>query len=99
MNVLSPRSRPSAWDACRACGPDRLMLFLPMGDHVTADMRVRPADRLAPQPACPPDAQACLACGMIQVADQIPAGFFQHSLYTSPSACTMHTHVEAWRTC
>lgn len=67
--------RPSIMDECRACGSDRMFLFLPMGDHPPANMFVRPEDADQPQPAFPLNTQACLDCGMIQVADQIPTGF------------------------
>lgn len=77
---------------CRCCGSDNLMLFLPMGNHPPANMFVRPADRDLPQPAFPLNAQSCLDCGLIQVADQIPAGFFEDYLYVPSGAITMHTH-------
>lgn len=93
MNVISS-SRPSVMDECRACGSDRMSLFLPMGDHPPANMFVRPEDRDAPQPSFPLNTQACLNCGMIQVADQIPDGFFTHYLYVPSAARTMHTHFE-----
>lgn len=77
---------------CRCCGSDRLTLFLPMGAHPPANMFVRPEDRDRPQPAFPLNAQACLDCGLIQVADQIPAGFFEDYLYVPSGAVTMHGH-------
>ena len=86
--------RPDQLDRCRACASDNLMLFLPMGDHPPANMFVRPEDRDAPQPAFPLNTQACLDCGMIQVADQIPDGFFTHYLYVPSGARTMHGHFE-----
>lgn len=70
------------------------MLFLPMGDHPPANMFVRPEDRALPQPSFPLNTQACLECGMIQVADQIPEDFFAHYLYVPSSANTMHAHFE-----
>ncbi len=86
--------RPSIMDECRACGSDRMFLFLPMGDHPPANMFVRPEDADQPQPAFPLNTQACLDCGMIQVADQIPDGFFRHYLYIPSGAATMHGHFE-----
>lgn len=86
--------RPDQLDRCRACDSDNLLLFLPMGDHPPANMFVRPEDRDAPQPAFPLNTQACLDCGMIQVADQIPDGFFTHYLYVPSGARTMHGHFE-----
>lgn len=79
---------------CRACGSGRLHLFLPMGNHPPANMFVRPEDAGQPQPAFPLNAQACLDCGLIQVADQVPEGFFRHYLYIPSGAATMHGHFE-----
>ena len=62
--------RPNLLEACRACGSARLLLFLPMGNHPPANLFVRPEDAAEPQPAFPLNAQACLDCGLIQVADQ-----------------------------
>lgn len=86
--------RPDQLERCRACGSEKMMLFLPMGNHPPANMFVRPEDRDAPQPAFPLNTQACLDCGMIQVADQIPDGFYTHYLYVPSSARTMHDHFE-----
>lgn len=94
MNDMTPTPRPSIMESCRACGSDKMMLFLPMGDHPPANMFVRPQDRDLPQPAFPLNTQACLDCGMIQVADQIPDGFFSHYLYVPSGARTMHGHFE-----
>lgn len=86
--------RPSLLDTCRACNSRQLLLFLPMGDHPPANMFVRPEDAAQPQPAFPLNAQACLDCGLIQVADQVPEGFFDHYLYIPSGAVTMHGHFE-----
>lgn len=89
---MTPQS--TLLDACRACGSSELLLFLPMGDHPPANMFVRPEDADKPQPAFPLNAQACLECGLIQVADQLPEGFFRHYLYIPSGAVTMHGHFE-----
>lgn len=78
--------------ACRCCRSGDLFCFLPLGLHAPANMFVRPEDAATPQPAFPLDATVCLSCGLIQVADQIPAGFFEHYLYVPSGAATMHTH-------
>ena len=41
--------RPSTMTHCRACGSERMFLFLPMGDHPPANMFVRPEDADQPQ--------------------------------------------------
>lgn len=77
---------------CRACLAPDPYLFLPMGDHPPANMFVR-ADELAEeQPAFPLNTQVCFECGLIQVADQIPPGFFEHYLYVPSGAAAMHEH-------
>ncbi len=68
------------------------MLVLPMGDHPPANMFVRAEDRENPQPSFPLNTQACLDCGLIQVADQVPPDFFTDYLYVPSGAATMHTH-------
>lgn len=82
----------STLDACRTCLSSDLTLFLPMGNHPPANMFVRPEELAKDQPAYPLNTQACLNCGLIQVADQIPADFFRHYLYVPSGAATMHTH-------
>lgn len=78
--------------ACRCCQSQELFCLLPMGLHPPANMFVRPEDKDAPQPAFPLDAKVCLECGLLQVADQIPPGFFEHYLYVPSGATTMHSH-------
>ncbi|MDR6266700.1 MULTISPECIES: class I SAM-dependent methyltransferase [Rhodobacterales] len=82
----------STLETCRTCQSSDLTLFLPMGNHPPANMFVRPEERDKDQPAYPLNTQACLNCGLIQVADQIPADFFRHYLYVPSGAATMHTH-------
>jgi hypothetical protein len=77
---------------CRACLAARPYLFLPLGDHPPANMFVRPAELAETQPTFSLNTQACLHCGLIQVADQIPADFFRHYLYVPSGATTMHRH-------
>lgn len=77
---------------CRTCLAPNPYLFLPMGSHPPANMFVRPEQATQKQPAFQLNTQACLSCGLIQVADQIPADFFRHYLYVPSGAATMHTH-------
>jgi SAM-dependent methyltransferase len=79
---------------CRACLTPDPYLFLPLGDHAPAQMLIRPEDIDKEQPAFPLNTQVCLTCGLIEVADQIPAGFFKHYLYIPSGAATMHTHFD-----
>ena len=82
----------SEMEACRACLTPSPYLFLPMGQHPPANMFVRPTDVDRPQPAFSLDAHACLNCGLIQVADQIPADFYDYYFYMPSGAETMHRH-------
>ncbi|MGS4991841.1 class I SAM-dependent methyltransferase [Roseibium sp. RP-7] len=77
---------------CRTCGSEDLLLFLPMGAHPPANLFASAADRDQPQVAFPLNTQACLDCGLIQVADQVPADFFTNYLYVPSGAATMHSH-------
>ncbi|MHA4733364.1 class I SAM-dependent methyltransferase [Ensifer adhaerens] len=77
---------------CRACLAADPLTFLCMGDHPPANSFVRPEDVPANQPMYPLDSQACLTCGLIQVSDQVPDGFFEHYLYVPSSATSMHDH-------
>jgi SAM-dependent methyltransferase len=77
---------------CRACLTEHPYLFLPMGDHPPANSFVRPGDVGKHQPVYPLDTQVCLECGLIEVEDQVPEGFFEHYLYVPSGASLMHTH-------
>jgi len=77
---------------CRACLARDPHLFLPMGDHPPANSFLRVTDLGEDHPAYPLDTQACLECGLIQVDDQVPDGFFEHYLYVPSSAAQMHEH-------
>lgn len=77
---------------CRACLAPQPYLFLALGDHPPANMFVRPAEIDEVQPSFSLNTQACLHCGLIQIADQIPADFFRHYLYVPSGATTMHRH-------
>lgn len=77
---------------CRACLAPAPYMFLALGNHSPAQMLIRPEEMDTVQPAYPLDAQVCLECGLIQVADQIPANFFRHYLYVPSGAATMHGH-------
>lgn len=77
---------------CRACKAPDPYLFLPLGDHAPAQMLIRPEDLDKPQPAFPLNTQVCLECGLIEIADQVPADFFRHYLYVPSGATRMHDH-------
>jgi len=59
-------------------------------------MLIRAEDSEAEQPSFSLDAHVCLTCGLIQIADQIPADFFRHYLYVPSGAATMHDHFDGF---
>lgn len=77
---------------CRACRAPDPYLFLALGDHAPAQMLGRDAEQARTQARFPLNAQVCLACGLIQIADQIPPDFFRHYLYVPSGAATMQDH-------
>ena len=77
---------------CRACLAPNPHLFLPLGNHAPAQMLIKPEDLGKKQPAFPLNSQVCLTCGLIEVADQIPADFFRHYLYVPSGAATLQSH-------
>lgn len=78
--------------ACRACLAPDPYPFLPLGYHAPAQMLIRPEDLGREQPSFALNPQVCLDCGLIEVADQIPADFFRHYLYVPSGAATMQSH-------
>ncbi|MBA2462462.1 MAG: class I SAM-dependent methyltransferase [Actinobacteria bacterium] len=77
---------------CRTCKSDRLYLFLPLGDHPLANGFLREEQLAEPEAHFPLDVHVCLDCGLIQVDDQVPAGYFRHYVYIPSAADAMHGH-------
>ena len=90
--TIPATSAQSTLAECRACKAPQPYLFLPLGDHAPAQMLIRPEELGEQQPAFPLNTQVCLECGLIEIADQIPADFFRHYLYVPSGATRMHTH-------
>lgn len=88
------RTSRSVLDQCRACLAPDPYLFLPLGNHAPAQMLIKPEDINSIQPAFPLNAQVCLQCGLIEIADQIPPDFFRHYLYVPSGAATMQSHFQ-----
>lgn len=88
------RTSSSMLDQCRACLAPDPYLFLPLGNHAPAQMLIKPEDIDSSQPAFPLNAQVCLQCGLIEIADQIPPDFFRHYLYVPSGAATMQSHFQ-----
>lgn len=77
---------------CRTCKSNNLYLFLPLGDHPLANGFLRPEQLPEQEARFPLDVHVCLDCGLIQVADQVPAEYFRHYVYIPSSADAMHGH-------
>lgn len=96
LNVLSAKDAndadPSLLTSCRACLAQDPYQFLALGKHSPAQMLIHPDDLGSEQPSFFLNPQVCLECGLIQIADQIPADFFRHYLYIPSGAATMHKH-------
>ncbi len=92
--VSANRTKGATLETCRACKADDPYLFLAYGKHSPAQMLIRQDDLDKEQPSFPLNAQVCLECGLIEVADQIPENFFRHYLYVPSGAATMHSHFD-----
>ena len=83
-------------NSCRTCKRDNLFMCLPLGDHPPANGFLR-GDQLAqPEARFPLNTHVCLDCGLIQVPDNVPAGFFRNYVYVPSGATTMFGHFEAF---
>lgn len=79
---------------CRTCKSDRLHLFLELGTHPLANGFLTEEMLAEPEPTFPLDVYACLNCGLIQIADNIPPGFFRHYVYVPSASDVMRDHFE-----
>lgn len=77
---------------CRTCKRDRLYLFLPLGRHPLANGFLTEEQLSEDEPLFALDAHVCLACGLIQVADNVPPGFFRNYVYVPSVSDAMHSH-------
>jgi SAM-dependent methyltransferase len=77
---------------CRTCKSERLYVFLELGDHPLANGFLERRQLEEPELRFPLDVHACLDCGLIQVADQIPPGYFRHYVYIPSASEAMHDH-------
>ncbi len=77
---------------CRACKHPDVFAYLPLGSHPPANAFLREDQLNQPEPAFELETHVCLACGLVQIPDRIPAGFFEHYLYIPSASDTMHRH-------
>lgn len=81
---------------CRACLGTDLYMFLPLGNHPPANAFLTTAQLGEPEAAFPLECTACLVCGAIVVADQLPPDFFDDYVYVPSASDTMRTHFRAF---
>ena len=80
---------------CRTCKSGRLYMFLPLGDHPLANGFLTEEQLGEPELTFPLDVYACLDCGLIQVHDNVPPGYFRHYVYVPGASPAMHAHFDA----
>lgn len=77
---------------CRACKGNRMLMFLPLGEHPPANAFLR-ADQLErKEPVFALDTHVCLDCALIQVPNVLPPDFFRDYVYVPSASDTMHGH-------
>lgn len=81
-------------DACRGCRAPDPELFLPLGEHPLANGFLEEARLDEPEPTFPLNAHVCLECGLIQIPDNVPAGFFEDYVYVPSASETMQRHFD-----
>jgi SAM-dependent methyltransferase len=77
---------------CRGCKSDRLFMFLPLGHHPLANGFLAKEQLGVDEPVFPLDVNVCLNCGLIQVKDNVPPGFFRNYVYIPSSSDVMRSH-------
>ncbi len=79
---------------CRGCRGRRMDLFLPLGSHPLANGFLEEEQLEEPEATFPLDGHVCLDCGLIQIPDHVPDGFFEHYVYVPSASDTMRRHFE-----
>jgi len=78
---------------CRACGGERLRLFLELGEVPLANSFLRSSDEFADEPKYPLDVYFCDDCSLVQILDVIdPEVLFRHYLYVTGTSETIALH-------
>lgn len=77
---------------CRACKCENVMMYLPLGSHPPGNAFLRAHQLDQPECRFDLDTHVCLRCGLVQIPNKIPRGFFEHYLYTPSASDTMHLH-------
>jgi C-methyltransferase C-terminal domain/Putative zinc binding domain/Methyltransferase domain len=83
-------------DTCRTCHSTRMQHVIDLGNHPPAQRFMSAEQLREPEPSAPLTVYACLDCALIQVADNVPAGFFTHYLYVSSTSDQLVRHFEGF---
>src|SRR5262249_22303049 len=79
--------------SCRACGSQRLSLFLPLGDMPLANSFLQSSRDFADEPHYPLDVYFCADCSLVQILDVIdPEILFRHYVYVTGTSETIAAH-------
>ena len=81
---------------CRACQSNRLDLFLPLGSHPLANGFLKKEQLMEEEALFPLDTHVCLECGLIQVRDNVPAGYFRNYVYVPSASEGMRDHFDCY---
>ncbi|HEX8394657.1 MAG TPA: class I SAM-dependent methyltransferase [Longimicrobium sp.] len=80
---------------CRACGSDRLLPVLSLGNTPLANALLTEAELAGPEPTYPLDLVFCEACSLVQITETVPPEqLFGEYLYFSSFSETMLRHAE-----
>ena len=67
-------------------------MYLPLGSHPPANAFLRKDQLGGGEPSFDLDTYVCLGCGLVQIPDNVPPGFFEQYLYVPSSSETMKSH-------
>jgi hypothetical protein len=80
-------------ETCRACGSDRLKLFLSLGPMPLANAFLRSESEFADEAFYPLDVCFCQSCSLVQLADVIdPEALFRNYIYVTGTSDTIAKH-------
>lgn len=80
-------------NSCRACGDNRLRLFLPLGPTPLANSFLRSPEEFSSEPSFPLDVYFCENCSLVQILDVIsPEILFRNYIYVTGTSDTIAAH-------
>jgi hypothetical protein len=93
MNQISHHKRTS----CRACGGDRLAMFLSLGEQPLANSFLSGPGQFAKERFYPLDVYLCADCSLVQLLDVVnPEILFRDYIYVTGTSETMASHNESY---